>query len=119
MLLPEVGQQVGQAQIAYAQSPVISEHEAPDHFVLAIMVTICCCFPFGLLGILESNECRSARQRGDRDAALQHSRAAKKFSMIAIGCGIALYIIVVAIYVVSCAITVSHGRRIIDSLENL
>ena len=97
---PVGGQPVGQAQIVYAQSPVIPEHESPDHFVLAILATIFCCFPLGLIGILKSNECRSARERGDRDAAYQHSRSAKKFSLIAVGCGIAVYVLIVAIYAV-------------------
>ena len=98
---------VGQPQVIYVQAPVISENEAPDHLVMAILVTICCCLPLGIVAILKSTECRSARMRGDRDNALFYGREAKKFSMIGLGCGIALIVIIMAIYGVAIGVAMS------------
>jgi len=89
---------VGQPQVVYVQAPMIPEHEAPDHLVMAILVTICCCLPLGIVGILKASECRSARMRGDRANAVQYSREAKKFSLIGLGCGIAIIVGVIALY---------------------
>ena len=108
---PVFGQPVGQPQMVYVQqSAVISENEAPDHLVLAILVTIFCCWPLGIVGILKSNECRTARQRGDRDAAKRFGGEAKKFSLIAIGCGIAVYVICGACWGVYFAVMIAHIR---------
>ena len=109
---PVFAQPVGQPQIVYVQSPVISENEAPDHLVLAILVTIFCCWPLGIVGIIKSNECRSARQRGDRDAALRLGSEAKKFSLIAIGCGIAIFVLVGACYGISVAVMIARINAI-------
>ena len=65
--------------------------------VMAIMVTICCCLPLGIVATLKATECRSARMRGDRDNALLYGRQAKKFAMIGLGCGIALIVIMLTI----------------------
>jgi len=99
---------VGQPQVVYVQAPIISENEAPDHLVMAILVTICCCLPLGIVAILKASECRSARMRGDRDNALQYSREAKKFSMIGLGCGIAIIVVVLAIYGVAIGMALAH-----------
>ena len=57
---------------------------------MAILVTMCCCKPLGIVTIVKATECRSARMRGDRDNALLYGRQAKKFAMIGLGCGTAL-----------------------------
>ena len=84
---------VVQSQFISLQEPVISENEAPDHLVMAILITACCCFPLGIAAIYKATECRSARMRGDRDNSLLYGRQAKKFSMIGLGCGIVVYIL--------------------------
>ena len=87
-----------QPRVISNQSPVISEKEAPDHLVMAILVTMCCCLPLGIVAILKASECRTARKRGDRDNALLYGREAKKFSEIGLLCGIALIVIIGVIY---------------------
>jgi hypothetical protein len=81
--------------------PVIPDHEAPDYLVQAIMVTVCCCLPFGIVAILRSTECRSARMRGDRESAVRNGKEAKKFSLIGLGCGIVVIVAIVAIQVIN------------------
>jgi len=99
---------VGQPQIIYVQAPVIPEEEAPDHLVMAILVTVCCCLPLGIVAILKSTECRSARMVGDRNRAQLNSREAKKFALIGLACGIAIIVGTLALYGVVIGITIAN-----------
>jgi hypothetical protein len=109
---PNVQPVAGQPQVIYVQAPVIPDHEAPDHLVMAILVTICCCLPLGIVGILKSTECRNARMRGDRENAVRYGREAKKFSLIGLGCGIAMIVVIVAIYAVVLAMAMSQVHNL-------
>ena len=106
---PPVGQYAGYQGIIYVQSPVIPEQEAPDHLAMAILVTICCCLPFGIVAILKANECRNARNRGDRENALQYGREAKKFSLVGLGCGIGIIVVILAIYGIVLGLALTHA----------
>ena len=98
-----------QPQIVYVQGPeVISEKEAPDHLIMSILVTIFCCLPFGIAGMLKASDCRNARMRGDRENALLYGRAAKKYAMIGLGIGIVLIIVVLALFSVALALFCSY-----------
>jgi len=82
-----------QPQIPHVEStPVIPDHEAPDHLLMAILATIVC-LPLGIVAILRSKKCRSAKLKGDREHALLHGSQAKRFSMIGFGCAAAIIII--------------------------
>lgn len=102
---------VGQPQVIYVQAPIIPEEEAPDHLVKAILVTVCCCLPLGIVAILKSTECRSARMRGDRANAVLHGREAKKYACIGFGIGTALFVFALALYGVVIALTLSGGQH--------
>ena len=89
---------VNQPQVVYVHAPIIPENEAPDHLVMAILVTICCCFSLGIIGILRALDSRSARMKGDQANALKYSREANKFSFIGLLFGIALIVVIIAVY---------------------
>lgn len=76
----------------------------PDNYlVYSILTTLFCCLPFGLVGIVKSAQVSSKYQSGDYEGAVQASRDAKKWSMIALICGLVwylLYMIVVIVRVV-------------------
>jgi len=98
---PVVGQPQGGGPIWCVPPPVIPDHEAPDYLAQAILVTIFCCLPFGIVGLVKSTDCRYARLRGDRESAVRNSKEAKKFSTIGLGCGIVIIIAVSMIEVFS------------------
>lgn len=76
----------------------------PDNYlVYSILTTLFCCLPFGIVGIVKSAQVSSKYQSGDYEGAVQASRDAKKWSMIALICGLVwylLYMIVVIVRVV-------------------
>ena len=101
---------VRQPGVVYVQAPIIPEHEAPDYLCMAILVTMCCCLPLGIVAVIKANQCRSARLRGDRKNALLNGRDARKFSLIGLGCGIAIIVLVLALYgiIIGMAIAQAH-----------
>jgi Interferon-induced transmembrane protein len=66
--------------------------------VESILVTIFCCLPFGIAGIVFASQVNSKYQTGDYTGALQASKEAGKWTKIGfwIGlAGIAVYVIVI------------------------
>ncbi|PIK41572.1 putative proline-rich transmembrane protein 1 [Apostichopus japonicus] len=51
-----------------------------DYLGFAIFVTICCCLPFGIVGIIKATEVRSRFISGDYQGAEDSSRSAKNWS---------------------------------------
>lgn len=70
----------------------------PDnHMELAIITTICCCLPFGIVGIVKASKVNSLYLSKQYAAAQQAADEAKKWSIISIVIGL----IMNAIYVVA------------------
>jgi hypothetical protein len=77
------------------------QQPAPDtYLVWAILATIFCCLPFGIVAIVKSTGVNNALSRGDYAAAQEASKDAKKWCIIAAIVGVAgslLYILMFAI----------------------
>ena len=55
----------------------------------AILVTLCCCVPFGIPAIVFAAQVNGKLEAGDLAGALESSRKAKMWSGIAFGAGLA------------------------------
>lgn len=82
---------VGQPQIIYVRPVAIPAKEIPDHLIMAILATVFCCLPFGIVGIVRAAECKAQRATGNRELAVKNSKAARKWSLWSIGCGVCLF----------------------------
>ena len=71
--------------------------DIPNYLVQAILVTFCCCLPFGIPAIIYASQVNTKKGVGDIAGAQEASANAKKWSWIAFGCGIVVWIIYVAI----------------------
>lgn len=70
--------------------------------VESILVTILCCLPFGIVGIINASKVESKFFAGDIDGAERAAAEARKWTMIGFWIGIAciaLYLIFVAFFV--------------------
>ncbi len=72
--------------------------KVPNYLVQSILVTLCCCPPFGMVAIVYAVQVNSMRAANDVAGARLRSRMAKIWCWIALGCGIALSIYFVIIY---------------------
>lgn len=68
--------------------------------VEAILVTILCCLPFGIVGIVYSSQVNSKLQAGDSEGAEKSRREAAKWTKIGFWIGIAWLILVFLFYFV-------------------
>ena len=72
----------------------------PDNYMVwAILSTICCCLPFGIVAIVKASDVNSLYIRKQYDAAFQASEDAKKWSLIAFIVGLIINVIPTVIYI--------------------
>ena len=61
----------------------------PNYLVQAILVTVCCCVPFGIPAIVFAAQVNSKLEASDLTGALESSRKAKIWSWIGFDVGLA------------------------------
>lgn len=64
-----------------------------NYLVPAILVTLCCCLPFGIVAIVFAAQVNSKLAGGDVAGAQASAKNAKMWTWISFGCGIVLGII--------------------------
>ena len=74
--------------------------QVPNHLVLSIVCTVLCCLPLGIVGIINATKVNGLLAQGDIAGAEAASAAAKKWSMIGVFVGIAMFVIGVIAQVV-------------------
>ena len=71
--------------------------DVPNYLVQAILVTIFCCLPFGIVAIVYAAQVNGRLEAGDYEGALRASRRAKLWSNISFG--VVLVLVIVAVFV--------------------
>jgi hypothetical protein len=84
----------------------------PNYLVQSILVTLCCCLPFGIVAIVFAAQVNSKLAAGDVAGAMESSRKAKMWCWVAFGIGILLSLI----WMVSGGMAVLQGYR--DAMAN-
>lgn len=73
----------------------------PDNYLVwAILTTLCCCLPFGIVAIVNSAGVDSAWSAGNYDEAVLKSRNAANWSKWAAISGVAVMVIYIIVLVV-------------------
>lgn len=60
----------------------------PNYLWQSVVATICCCPPLGIAAIIFAAQVNSKLAQGDTAGALESSRKAKMFALIAVGLGL-------------------------------
>ena len=71
----------------------------PTYLALSIIVTVLCCLPFGIVGIVKSSSVSKEYAAGNYAGAQEASKQAKTWSIVGICCGlfwVIIYIILMA-----------------------
>lgn len=67
----------------------------------SILVTLFCCLPFGIAGIVNAAKVNALFSKGEYERAIQASNAANKWVKIGFFIGLALGIISIVVYLVT------------------
>jgi len=67
--------------------------QIPNYLWQSIVVTLCCCLPLGIVAIVFAAQVNDKLRRGDVQGAMQASKQAKLFCMIAAGLGLVVILI--------------------------
>ena len=74
----------------------MDQNQLKNYLVESILVTIFCCLPFGIAGIVFASQVNSKYAAGDFDGALQASNDAKKWMKWGLISGV----VVIALYLI-------------------
>ncbi|MEV7094195.1 CD225/dispanin family protein [Amycolatopsis sp. NPDC051045] len=69
-----------------------------NYLVWAILTTILCCLPFGIVSIVKSTQVNSLWAQGQTAAAQEAANAAKKWAIIAAIVGVALNVLAIILF---------------------
>jgi len=76
------------------QWPGYPPSASPDnHLVWAILTTIFCCLPFGIVSIVFAAQVNSKWSLGDYQGAIESSQKAKTWAIVSAACGVGVGII--------------------------
>lgn len=91
-----------QGQPQQPQRPDLPPRKPDNYLVWAILTTLFCCLPFGIVAIVKSSKVDSLWYAGYYNEALQASNEAKKWSIISAVVGVSsivLYILLQALLI--------------------
>ena len=71
----------------------------PNYLVQSILITLCCCMPFGIAAIVYASKVEGLERMGDIAGAQEASAKAKMWCWIGFGIGIPITILYVALQV--------------------
>ena len=99
---PASGSQAPQAEVGIAR-PVAHER-IPNYLVQSILVTILCCWPFGIPAIISAAKVDGLVARGDIAGAMDASKKAKTWTWVSFGSAmvfVVLYLALIGLGVIS------------------
>lgn len=103
------GQQYG-AQPGYGAPGGFVPGPAPDnHLVWAILSTVLCCLPLGIVSIVYAAQVNDKWLRGDAAGAMESSRKAKQFAMWGAIVHVVLLAVVAVVYIGFFAVLIGTG----------
>ena len=77
----------------YSQSRIEGRPDIPNYLIPAILVTILCCMPTGIVSIVYAAQVNGKIQAGDIDGARRTSGAAKTWAWVSFGFGLGILVL--------------------------
>jgi hypothetical protein len=82
--------QGGPGGFGYGQAPM---GPVNNNMVMAILTTIFCCLPFGIVAIINASQVNNKLAMGDYHGAVQSAKQAKTWSMVSLGIGLGILVV--------------------------
>lgn len=81
-----------------------SQQPPKTWFVESILVTVLCCLPFGILGMISAAKVESLFYSGDMQGAIDESNKAKKWVNTGVWVGVSAAVLYIIIIVIICVV---------------
>ncbi|MEA5596170.1 CD225/dispanin family protein [Rivularia sp. UHCC 0363] len=78
----------------------MQSQNVPNYLPQAILSTIFCCLPFGIVAIVYAAQVNSKLAAGDYEGALSSSKSAKLWTWVSFGSGLAFIILYVILIII-------------------
>jgi hypothetical protein len=98
-ILPAAGAAPAYGRPVTAGPAVGGAQPPPNYLVQSILVTVCCCLPFGIPAIVFAGQVNSKMAAGDYEGAAQASKKAKMWCWIALASGLVAGVIGIIIQI--------------------
>ena len=79
--------------------PASATANIPNYLIPAILATLFCCLPVGVVSIIFATQVNSKLEAGDVAGATEASRKAKMFMFIAVGLGLLTWVIAILCWI--------------------
>lgn len=73
--------------------------EVPNYLIPAILSTVLCCLPLGVISIIFATQVNGKVASGDMAGAMEASKKAKMFMFIAVGLGVLTWVCVIVMWI--------------------
>lgn len=90
-------------------APQPPAEDIPNYLVHAILVTLFCCLPLGIVSIVFASQVNTKVAAGDIEGARESSAKAKKFWVWALIAGLSVMAIYTVLMVIGVAASVAEG----------
>ena len=77
----------------------IAKGSVPNYLVHSILVTLCCCLPFGIAAIVYASKVDTLLAQGNHAGAVEASESAKKWCIWALALGIIVNVLVIGLQI--------------------
>ncbi len=91
--------------------PTYPQREVPNYLVQAILCTLFCCLPFGIVAIIFAAQVNGKLAAGDYAGAVHASNQAKMWCWISFGLGLAAIVIYFAFVALTVWLGAAGGMR--------
>ena len=82
-------------------NPMTGQPKINNWLWQSIVVTLCCCLPLGIVGIIFATQVNGKLAAGDIVGAQDAAKKAKMFTLIGLAGGVLIWVIVVGINILS------------------
>ena len=91
--------------------PLGATENIPNYLIPAILATIFCCLPVGVVSIIFAAQVSGKISAGDMAGAMDASRKAKMFMFIAVGLGLLVWVTVIVLWILVFGMAVISSSR--------
>jgi t-SNARE complex subunit (syntaxin) len=82
----------------------MQSQNVPNYLPQAILTTLFCCLPFGIVAIVYAAQVNTKLAAGDYEGAISSSKNARLWCWLSFGCGLAVILIYIVLAIIAASV---------------